>query len=82
TNSSELRIGQNGTGTLTISAGGTVSNTVGYLGNFSSGSATVEGTGSAWANSSVLYVGVSGSGVGTLTISGGGTVTNTVGHIG
>ena len=44
------------------------------------GNATVTGPGSLWENSSVLFVG--NSGTGTLSIQNGGVVTNTVGDIG
>ena len=74
-NSNNLTIGRSGSGTLTITNGGTVSNTDGDIGSRlgSTGSVTVEGTGSTWTNSSDLYVGNYGSG--TLTITNGGTVT-------
>ena len=74
-NFSEVFVGYFGTGTLTIQNGGTVSNgTAGYLG-FSAGStgtATVDGVGSAWSNYGFLVVGKSGTG--TLTIQNGGVV--------
>jgi outer membrane autotransporter protein len=77
-----LAVGQNGTGTLTISNGGTVNTTMSYVGNYSVGTAIVDGAGSTWNGSSALYVGVSGGGIGTLTIRNGGTVKNTVGQVG
>ncbi len=77
TNSSELRVGNGGQGTLNIEAGGQVSNVgvglVGFVGG-SSSTATVTGTGSAWTNSSSLFVGFFGQG--TLNIEAGGQVSN------
>ena len=75
TNSGDLYVGNYGTGTLRIEAGGQVSNSTGYLGynSGSSGTATVTGAGSKWTNSGSLYVGNSGSG--TLHIRDGGMVT-------
>lgn len=80
TNSSDLYVGYFGAGTLTIRNGGTVSNAnIGYLGFVagSTGTATVDGAGSAWTSSSTLVVGYSGTG--TLTIQNGGKASN-VGH--
>ena len=77
TNSSKLTVGNSGSGTLTVEAGGEVSNTTGYIGyeSSSTGVATVAGAGSKWTNSSKLTVGNSGSG--TLTVEAGGEVSNT-----
>ena len=68
-------MGDEGTGTLNIESGGVVTNTIGYLGNSSNsvGTATVAGAGSAWNNSSSLYMGRYG-GKGTLNIESGGVV--------
>ncbi|WP_441241336.1 autotransporter domain-containing protein [Tardiphaga sp. 768_D3_N2_1] len=76
TNSGDLIVGDSGTGTLTIRNGGTVSNVTGYLGSLagSTGTVTVDGAGSAWTNSGDLYVGRSGTGM--LTIRNGGAVSN------
>ena len=73
-NSSELDVGLFGTGELTISEGGSVSNWSGYIGanNGSSGTVTVTGEGSIWSNSYGLYVG--NSGTGELTVENGGQV--------
>ncbi len=72
---STLRIGLQGTGTLTIAAGGEVSSSanavLGYV-HDSVGTVTVTGEGSTWVNSGILYVGNAGSG--TLTIEDGGMV--------
>ena len=73
-NIGQLVVGNSGSGTLTIEAGGQVSSGFGSLGEVgnSTGTATVTGAGSKWTNSSVLYVGRTGSG--TLTVSDGGEV--------
>ena len=67
---------------MTIQNGGEVSNTFGSIGtdSGSTGTVTVEGSGSSWTNSGDLYVGLSGTG--TLDISAGGAVSNTSGFIG
>jgi T5SS/PEP-CTERM-associated repeat protein len=72
TNTGFLIVGQGGEGSLSVHAGGTVTSTVGVVGNNfgSHGIATIDGVGSSWATSSNL-----GIGDGTLTISGGATVT-------
>ncbi|PCJ31570.1 MAG: hypothetical protein COA90_05810 [Gammaproteobacteria bacterium] len=82
--SRSLVIGYDNAGSLTISNGGAVmSNSDGYI-SYSSGSTgtvTVEGTGSSWTMSRTLGVGSGGDG--SLTISNGGTVTTgTNGFIG
>jgi T5SS/PEP-CTERM-associated repeat protein len=73
--------GRDGEGTLTIFAGGAVSNTVGYIGDnrTSSGAVLVSDVGSTWTNSDVLNVGLEGPG--NLEIVSGGTVSNTTGDI-
>ena len=84
-----LRVGASATGTLTIQAGGTVSNTAGIIGENagSIGTVIVDGAGSTWTNSSGLIVGYTGNG--TLNIRNGatvssawGTVTNSAGSTG
>ena len=77
-----LRVGVSTTGALTIQNGGTVNNTLGIIGDnaLSIGTATVDGAGSRWTNSSDFYVGHNGNG--TLTVSNGGTVSNVVGFVG
>src|SRR5258705_3193464 len=59
-----LRVGVSGTGALTIQNGGTVNNTLGIIADNagSSGTATVDGAGSGWTNSSDFYVGHYGNG--------------------
>jgi T5SS/PEP-CTERM-associated repeat protein len=81
TNYDDVYVGYLGTGALDIQAGGQV-NTWGdytYLGYLSgsTGTATVDGSGSVW-NSSSLYVGGSDTaagGTGTVTVSNGGRLT-------
>ncbi|KQV09501.1 autotransporter domain-containing protein [Devosia sp. Root105] len=74
-----LRIGD---GTLTIQSGGGVSSVIGYIGYGSgtTGTVTVTGAGSSWANSGDLDVGEQGTG--TLTILNGGKVSNSDGYLG
>ncbi|WP_163593710.1 hypothetical protein, partial [Klebsiella variicola] len=59
-----------------------VSNNIGYIGfkSGSTGTVTVDGAGSTWANGDALYVGMSGAG--TLTIENCCAVSNTIGWIG
>lgn len=82
-NTGNLLVGNRGTGTLNITARGSVDNEVGIVGNVSTGngSATVGGGSgsSTWTNRAHLVVGQSGAG--SLAITGGGTVTNTTGYI-
>ncbi|HUT35189.1 MAG TPA: PEP-CTERM sorting domain-containing protein [Planctomycetota bacterium] len=77
----ELVLGYDAPGTLNVLTGGSVSNTDGCLGYEAAGvgTATVDGVGSTWANSSSLFVGRSGTG--TLTVQNGGRVENAVGHL-
>ncbi|MEN3931597.1 autotransporter outer membrane beta-barrel domain-containing protein [Microvirga sp. W0021] len=79
--SKELFVGVNGNAHLTISVGGLVSNTIGYIGGNpgSNSIAEVTGTGSQWLNSNEIYVGRMGNG--SLTISNGGVVSNVFGFI-
>jgi len=74
TNTSFLRIGYHGSGTLNISGGGTVSSHSSLVGH---GVVTVDGAGSMWTNSRELYVGS-----GTLNITNGAAVSNACGGIG
>lgn len=71
-----LSIGNSGEGTLTIEAGGRVSNGNGRIGrnHGSIGVVTVTGEGSSWENAFDLGVGAEGKG--TLTVEAGGTVRN------
>ncbi|TPK96254.1 MULTISPECIES: autotransporter domain-containing protein [unclassified Mesorhizobium] len=72
------------TGSLTIKSGGTLASTAGFVGYLTdaNGVVTVTGAGSAWNNSSDLFLAASPSSTGTLTISNGGAVSDTVGHVG
>jgi T5SS/PEP-CTERM-associated repeat protein len=82
-NSSELRVGNyDSTGSLSITGGGQVTNTSGYIGedNSSTGTVAVNGVGSLWVNSSELRVG--GRGMGSVGITSGGTVLNANGTVG
>ena len=68
-----LSVGPNGTGMLTIQAGGTLADSSGTVGNLPGGLGTVSvtGAGSNWSNAGGVVVG--GLGTGTLTIQDGGT---------
>jgi outer membrane autotransporter protein len=82
TNNDALYVGREGTGTLIIEDGGTVSNAKGFVGwqTGSFGTVTVTGVGSTWTNTDLLRVGFFGTG--TLTIEKGGTVSNTDAFVG
>ena len=71
TNNGTLRIGNSGTGSLTISSG-TVSNTIGIVGRLAGSTGTVNVSGGTWANSGNLTIGSAGNG--TLNLTGNGTV--------
>ncbi len=80
---SSFQVGGSGNGTLTISNGGRVATSyISYVaaGSTSTGSVTVDGAGSAWTNSSDLYVGYANEGM--LSIQNGGAVSNVDGYIG
>ncbi|MEX0885262.1 MAG: PEP-CTERM sorting domain-containing protein [Phycisphaeraceae bacterium] len=80
TNTGPLTVGGYGRATLTIESGGSVANTVGYIGRlhpFAVATATVSGQSATWNNSQGLYVGgdeTSGKGTASLTVSDGGQV--------
>ncbi len=88
-NKNSFLIGNGGTGTLLITDGASVStddnllnetlgpNYSSIIGGYSSGTATVSGSGSSWSNESMMFVGYSGNG--TLLITNGGTVSDGVG---
>lgn len=82
TNAGYLYVGNLGTGTLGITSGGAVSDTVGVIGELGggSGAVTVGGTNSLWTNSSSLTVGAASAG--SLAITSGGKVTDTSATIG
>ena len=76
----DLYVGNSGTGTLTVTGGAKVSDDSGFVAfqNASTGSVSVDGTGSVWSNRINLLV--SGFGLpgnvsdGTVTVSNGGTI--------
>lgn len=76
-----LYIGHSGTGTLTIADGGSVSDTLGYIGYRpgSDGTVTVTGKGSTWIDISDVYVGHEGRG--RLLIENGGHVNSGTGYV-
>ena len=82
TNTDDLYIGRFGTGSLSISQGGSVSNRNGILGRYATGSGqvSVDGAGSTWTNRYNVNVGQFGAG--SLSISDGGNVLNGDGRIG
>jgi T5SS/PEP-CTERM-associated repeat protein len=82
TNSDEIQVGVDGTGTLRIEAGGSATDRYGYVGlnPGSMGAATVTGAGSSWTNTEDFYVGYRGTG--TLTIEAGGSVSDVFGVVG
>jgi len=73
-----------GTGTLTIQAGASVSAPLSRIGLGGAGTVTVDGSGSSWTNGGELGVGdnISFIGNGTLTILNGGSVSNSNGFVG
>jgi len=77
-----MDIGFAGVGVVNVGAGGSLTNTVGFLGSTANafGTATVSGTGSQWNNSGALNVGLNGNG--TLIVEDGGLTSNTTGVIG
>ncbi|MHC4716409.1 MAG: beta strand repeat-containing protein, partial [Planctomycetota bacterium] len=82
TNSGELNVGHAGRGSLSVTGGGEVSNTAGYVGRYAGavGTVTVDGTGSKLTISGTLSVGDCGAG--SLSVTGGGEVSNTYGFVG
>lgn len=76
TNSFDLWVGENGTGILNVSNGGSVSNGAGQIGySFGAdGTATIDGSGSTWTNNGFFYVGGEQGGNGVLDITNGGHV--------
>jgi T5SS/PEP-CTERM-associated repeat protein len=78
-----LYVGGDGAiGTLEIRSGGHVANQAGYVGwkSGSTGTVTVAGTGSAWNNSSDLFLGDAGHG--TANVTSGGQLSNAGANIG
>ncbi|MEN3931264.1 autotransporter outer membrane beta-barrel domain-containing protein [Microvirga sp. W0021] len=70
-------------GSLTISAGATVTNNEAYVaqGENSKADVVVTGSGSVWTNNSELSIGMRPGSVGTLTIEDAGTVTSTEAYL-
>ena len=85
TNTSDLFVGDRGSGNaMTVADGAVVAAVTSYMGSWavsSNNSVLVTGTNSMWQNSSVLHVGYSGNG-NRLVISNGGTALNAIGSIG
>ena len=79
TNSGDLYVGLQGTGSLTINGTGNVTNIDGYIGHAAGSNGTVSVSGGIWANR-FLFIG--NEGTGSLTIGGTGNVTNSDGYIG
>lgn len=82
----DLAVGDTNLGTLTIDAGGTVSNDWAYVGNTATGVGTVtvqgtdgSGNASTWTNAGQFYIGADTGSNGTLNILNGGVVTNGMG---
>ena len=71
-------VGGQGTGTLTIQDGGTVTSAGGSVGLAvgSNGTVTVTGPGSSWSNGTSGGLNIGSFGTGTLTIENGGRVIN------
>src|SRR5260370_34367203 len=59
-----MNVGENGTGTLSITQGGQASSTNGFIGDGSdsNGTVSVAGANSTWSNSGNVYVGGNASG--------------------
>ena len=78
----ELNVGGEGTGTLTVEAGGSLNSGDGNIGvdSGANGQVTVTGEGSTWASSGSLRIGFADEG--SLTIEDGGAVSNIGGFIG
>ncbi len=81
-NSGTITIGDTGTGSVAVSAGGKVTSSGGTIGKDagSAGTVTITGSGSDWTNDAGLALGDSGTG--TLTISDGGKANGTLVQIG
>jgi len=78
-----LSVGLNGTGSLTIQNGGTVTDIFGVIGVLqgSQGTVIVTGAGSTWTNISGGII-VGGMGTGALTVENGGTVNSSGASVG
>lgn len=84
TDTGALYVGNEGTGTLSISGDADVTSGDGYVGtaNGSHGTATVTGSGSSWTMSGALFVGQSAGSIGAMTISDGASVSDYQGIVG
>jgi T5SS/PEP-CTERM-associated repeat protein/autotransporter-associated beta strand protein len=82
TNTTYLYVGEAGSGTLSITNGGSVTGPNTSIGNNATGvgTVTVSGSGSTLVNTSTLYVGSAGDGA--LIVNNAGTVTNLTGVVG
>ncbi|WID96448.1 autotransporter domain-containing protein [Bosea vestrisii] len=79
---STLLVGNGGTGSITISSGGSVSSNSGALGfvSGSNGTATVTGAGSSWTNAADILIGLWGTG--SLIVADRGGVSSANGSVG
>ena len=78
--SGHLFVGNEGQGSLSITAGGDVSNHDGYIGSSSNAlqsQATVSGAGSTWTNNGTVFVAYYNGAKGNLLVSAGGVVSAT-----
>ncbi|MCQ6263314.1 autotransporter domain-containing protein [Alcanivorax sp. MM125-6] len=75
-----LSVGEIGPGTLTLGAGTTVTNDLGYVGSFADAEGLVQVQGGRWENRADLVVG--GNGDGQVSIGAGGTVISDNGFVG
>ena len=77
TNTDQVSVGHNGTGTLEVRNGGTLRSVRGFAGAsaFSSGTITVSDPGSTWTASGSFFIGNSGSGL--LQVLNGGVASTT-----
>ena len=82
TSSKQAYVGREASGALLVNGGSEVVSSFGFIGyrSDSTGTVTIDDTGSDWTNSNNLYIGYWGSG--TLEIMGGGTVSNSISDIG
>tara|TARA_R110002074_G_scaffold379533_1_gene557823 strand:- start:26 stop:2896 length:2871 start_codon:yes stop_codon:yes gene_type:complete len=75
-----ISVGYEGTGSLTVSSGATVTGEAWIGDNTGSGTVLVAGAGSSWVSGGEFMVG--GVGSGDLTVSGGGVVESFIGFVG
>src|SRR3954469_5758976 len=67
-----LWVGENGTGTIDVTAGGQLKSGTTYMGDYTNenGKVTVDGIGSTWTNAAAIYLGDDGHGVLEITSGG------------